>query len=217
MQRSPLRLPTPTVENLQDLDQALLSLQLMTFRESDDKNELQQRTSALALEIQSAQIVEVGRKRMTFAEYREQIVENAKLYIEANRSTVFEGKAKTRKLTHGEVTAKKEAAVLVDIDGKPATTLARLLLGSKAFGTKGLLVKLLEALATFTVNKSVTARELFNVKLTPDRKSILALAQEGKLSAEWLEKVNLKVRDDGEVVSLKWPDRPFTQTESRAA
>jgi hypothetical protein len=217
MQRSPLRLPTPAVETMKDLDQALLSLQLMSFRESDDKNELQQRTAALTLEIQDAQVVEIGRKRLTFAEYRDALTENAIRYVEANRATVFAGDTKTRKLTHGEVSSRAQAPTLVDIDGKPATTLARLLLGSKAFGAKGLLVKLLEALATFTVNKSVTARELFNVKLTPDRKSILSLAQKKQLSAEWLAAVNLRVDAGDEKVSLKPNERPFTQTESRAA
>ncbi len=217
MQRSPLRLPTLTVETEKDLDQALLSLQLMAFREADDKGELQQRTAALALEIQSGQVVEVGRKRFTFKEYREALVEQAKLYVEANRETVFDGKTKTRKFTHGEISSKKQPATLVDIDGNKETTLSRLLLGSKAFGVKGLLFKVLESLATFSINKSVTARDLFKVEFKPDRTRILALAKTELLSAEWLEAVNLKVQDGGEVVSLKWPDRPFSHTESRAA
>jgi phage host-nuclease inhibitor protein Gam len=217
MNRPPFRAVTPILTCEEDIDVALRQLVEIHALEDADQAEYDLQVAQIRADIQARQIVQIGREKMTFADYRSKVEEQIRAYCEPRQAELLaDGKTKSRKFTHGEIGWRKSPAKLVDIDGNAATTTAKLMVCSRQFGTGGLLNKVRGILAELAISAAVAAADLFKVEIKLDRTAALKLAQVGKLKPEWLEKHNLRVDEGSETFSIK-PSDAVVKTESRVA
>lgn len=200
-------------ESLDDVDRLLGQLTLIGSLERDDAAELDRETAALKRSIQERQLVEVGKETLTYQDYRDRAVEAIRLYCESHRDEILAGeKGKTRRFTHGEVAFRKLPTKLIDLDGQAATTKARLLTAVKGVGKDGLVAAVCRWLRQFVVAPDVAADLVYRVEISPDRRSILELAQDGRLKPSWLKRFNLGLQDGGETIDVR-PAEQLVQSE----
>lgn len=209
-----LRPGPPTVESLDDIDRLLGQLTLIGSLERDQQAELDRAVAELKARIKEEQLVEVGSETWSYADWRDKAVEAIRLYAETHRDEVLAGvDGKTRHFANGTISYRAQPPRLVDIDGRKATTEAKFLTAIKGLGAGGLAGAVLRWLAQFTVNEEVAADRLYRVEVKPDRKAVLQLAREKKLTAAWLKARNLKVETGGEDVSIE-PAEQLVRSET---